>query len=149
MQSPGWQLTLCVAWCLIWWFVSLEKYGHTWHRMSVLRPGVIKQYKPHMQHLIKMSPLNQARTRRALWIHVTINMTFSSSFSRSTYLCFCVHRDVKWHKGDQKIYARGSFLQYWHDRKSDFKDILSDFKRFIPCKLILDPRLSVDQFSCT
>ena len=43
MQSPGWQPTLCVLWCLIWWIASLEKYGHTWHRMSLLRPGVIKQ----------------------------------------------------------------------------------------------------------
>ena len=25
MQSPGWQPTLCVAWCLIWRFASLEK----------------------------------------------------------------------------------------------------------------------------
>ena len=23
-----------------------KKYGHTWHRMSLLRPGVIKQHKP-------------------------------------------------------------------------------------------------------
>ena len=35
-QSPGWQSTLCVAWCLIWWFAILEKSGHTWHRMSSL-----------------------------------------------------------------------------------------------------------------
>ena len=27
----------------IWWFASLEKYDHTWHRMSLMRPGVIKQ----------------------------------------------------------------------------------------------------------
>ena len=25
----------------------LKKYGHTWHRMSLLRPGVIKQHKPN------------------------------------------------------------------------------------------------------
>ena len=25
MQSPGWQPTLCVAWCQIWWFASLDK----------------------------------------------------------------------------------------------------------------------------
>ena len=24
-----------------------QKYGHTWHRMSLLRPGVIKQHKPN------------------------------------------------------------------------------------------------------
>ena len=34
-----------MAWCLIWWFASLEKYGHTWHWMSFLTPGVIKQHK--------------------------------------------------------------------------------------------------------
>ena len=27
---------------LIWWFASSEKYGHVWHQMSLLRPGVIK-----------------------------------------------------------------------------------------------------------
>ena len=44
MQSPaaGWQPTLCVAWYLIWWFARVEKHGHTWHRMSLLRPGVSK-----------------------------------------------------------------------------------------------------------
>ena len=45
MQSQGWLPTLRVAWCLIWWLASLEKYGHTWHWMSLLRPGVIKQHK--------------------------------------------------------------------------------------------------------
>ena len=25
MQSPGWQPTLCVAWCLIWWFEKFRK----------------------------------------------------------------------------------------------------------------------------
>ena len=45
MQSPGWQPTLCVALCLIWWFAISVKYCHTWHRMSLLRPGVIKQHK--------------------------------------------------------------------------------------------------------
>ena len=44
-KSPGWQPTLCVAWCLICWFaLAYKKYGHTWHRMSLLRPGVIKQH---------------------------------------------------------------------------------------------------------
>ena len=47
IMIPGWQPSLCVAWCLIWRVASLEKkYGHTWHRMSLLRPGVIKQPKP-------------------------------------------------------------------------------------------------------
>ena len=52
MHSPSWQPTLCVAWCLIWWFESLEKYGHTWHQMSFLRPGVIKQHQPRPKHII-------------------------------------------------------------------------------------------------
>ena len=45
MQSPGWQPTLRVAWCLTWWFASLGKCGHIWHRMLLLRPGAIKQHK--------------------------------------------------------------------------------------------------------
>ena len=55
MQSSDWQPTLCVAWCLIWWFASIEKVwsypgGHTRHRISWLRPGVIKQHKPNQTH---------------------------------------------------------------------------------------------------
>ena len=45
------QTTLCVACCLMWWFASLEKYGHTWHWMSLLRPGVIIQHKTHLSGL--------------------------------------------------------------------------------------------------
>ena len=53
MQTPGWQPILCVAWCLIWLFASLkEKYGHTWYRMSSLRPGVIKQHKPNQTYCL-------------------------------------------------------------------------------------------------
>ena len=48
MQSPAWEPTVCVAWCLIWWFAHLDEYGYTWHWMSLLRLGVIKQYKPNL-----------------------------------------------------------------------------------------------------
>ena len=43
MQSPRQQHTVCMTWCLIWWLASFEKYGH---RLSLIRPGVIKQHKP-------------------------------------------------------------------------------------------------------
>ena len=34
-----------VACCLIWLFASTEKvFGHTWHRMSLLRPDIINTY---------------------------------------------------------------------------------------------------------
>ena len=57
MQSPGWQPTLCVAWCLVWWFANSQKCGYTRHRMSLLRPGVIKQHKPtHQPFLIYPFP---------------------------------------------------------------------------------------------
>ena len=53
-KSPGWQPTLYVAWCLICWLaLAYKKYGHTWHRMSLLRPGVIKQHKPNQTSLTK------------------------------------------------------------------------------------------------
>ena len=53
IQSPGWQPTLCVAWCLIWWFANLGKHGHTWHRMSLLKLSVIKQHKhKHFNRII-------------------------------------------------------------------------------------------------
>ena len=37
MQSPGWQITLRMAWCLIWWFASLEK---VW---SYMTPNVLTE----------------------------------------------------------------------------------------------------------
>ena len=53
LKSPGWQPTLCAAWCPICWFaLACKKYGHTWHRMSFLRPGVIKQHKPNQTSLV-------------------------------------------------------------------------------------------------
>ena len=52
-KSPGWQPTLCVTWCLICWFaLAYIKYGHTWHWMSLLRPGVIKQHKPNQTYMV-------------------------------------------------------------------------------------------------
>ena len=55
MQTPGWQPTSCVTWCLIWLFASLKKYGHIWHQMSLLRPGVIKQHKTKPKHVTQKS----------------------------------------------------------------------------------------------
>ena len=50
LQSPGSQPTLCESWCLIWWFVSnWTEYGPTWHRMSLLRPYVMKQNKTKLR----------------------------------------------------------------------------------------------------
>ena len=37
MQSPGWQPALCVAWCPIWWFASLE---NVW---SYMTPNVLTE----------------------------------------------------------------------------------------------------------
>ena len=36
-----------------------KKYGHTWHRMSLLRPGVIKQHKPNQTVNGVLSELSQ------------------------------------------------------------------------------------------
>ena len=44
-QSPGLQPTLFAAWCLIWWFASLEKVWSYMTPMFLLRPGVIKQHR--------------------------------------------------------------------------------------------------------
>ena len=72
-KSPGWQPTLCVAWCLICWFaLAYKKYGHTWHRMSLLRPGVIKQHKSNnMSDLIASSRLKV--TRHVFQLAVTLH----------------------------------------------------------------------------
>ena len=41
MQSPGQQLALCVVWCLIWWFASLE---NVW---SYTTPNVLTETLCH------------------------------------------------------------------------------------------------------
>ena len=41
MWTPGWQPTLCVAWCLIWWFASLEI---VW---SYMTPNVVTETSCH------------------------------------------------------------------------------------------------------
>ena len=41
MQSPGGQPTLCVAWCLIWWFASSE------HVSSYMTPNVLSETRCH------------------------------------------------------------------------------------------------------
>ena len=44
LQSPGWQPTLCVAWCLLWWFASIEKSMVTQDTACPFKDGVIKQH---------------------------------------------------------------------------------------------------------
>ena len=48
MQSPGWQPTLCLAWCLIWWFASLEKVWSylALNTLSEARCHITTQTKP-------------------------------------------------------------------------------------------------------
>ena len=41
MLTPDWQSTLCVAWCLIWWFASLEI---VW---SYMTPNVVTETSYH------------------------------------------------------------------------------------------------------
>ena len=49
VDSPLYGSMALLAQCLIWWCASIKKYGYTWHRMSLLRPGVIKQHKTGTQ----------------------------------------------------------------------------------------------------
>ena len=44
MQSPGWQSTLWVTWCLTWWFASFKK-SMVIHDTECPYWGVIKQHK--------------------------------------------------------------------------------------------------------
>ena len=83
-KSPGWQPTLCVAWCLICWFaLAYKKYGHTWHRMSLLRPGVIKKHKPN--HLVQIS-----------WIYVNKELCQIPVNSDVHFVDFRAPRQKKW-----------------------------------------------------
>ena len=46
--SPsGWQPTVCVAWCLIWWFSSWEKILSCMTLNVLTETSVIKQHKPN------------------------------------------------------------------------------------------------------
>ena len=44
---------------------SLEKYRHTWHQMSLLRPGVIKQHK-HKHKPVSLLPVNLTQKKGKL-----------------------------------------------------------------------------------
>ena len=71
MQTPGWQPTSCVAWCLIWLpgVCKFRKNCPTWHWMSLLRPGVINN------HSTVWGPIEP---RRTISMHCakTISITF-------------------------------------------------------------------------
>ena len=77
------------AWCMMWWFASLEKYGHTWDRMSLLRPGVIKQHKPKPIHLAEHSSTwrlfqYQSEFQLRLWVRFTWLTTYSNLLQTSS-----------------------------------------------------------------
>ena len=91
MQSPGGQPTLWVTWCLIWWFANLEKYGHTWHRMSLLRLRVIKQHKP-----------NQTKPYTYSYILVQL-LTLSKATLLSTIKILCCESLCSW--GQLKLHV--------------------------------------------
>ena len=55
----------------------LKKYGHTWHRMSLLRPGVIKQHKT-----------NQTKPNQTIMKHKSINR-FLSHFCCALLIVQC------------------------------------------------------------
>ena len=52
MQSPGWQPTLCMTRCLIWWFASLEKvWSYMTLNVSTETRCQIIQHKPSQSKL--------------------------------------------------------------------------------------------------
>ena len=66
LQSPVWQPTLRVPWCLIWWFASIVM-NMAIHdiKMSLLIPGVIKQHKtinPDEMYILKEKFLSKANS---------------------------------------------------------------------------------------
>ena len=74
LQSPGWQSTLWVSWCLIWWFASIE-CGRTWHQMPLLKAGVIKQHKTGKTPQKKLMQLEMKQFECPYWDQVSINNT--------------------------------------------------------------------------
>ena len=96
-KSLGWQPTLCVAWCLICWFaLAYKKYGHTWHRMSLLRPGVIKQHKP--TSIVNRPP----QTDYLLWSKVQLYTIWN--LTPRTYIE--THKLYAWRQKSLSIYLK-------------------------------------------
>ena len=90
-KSPDWQPTLCVAWCLICWFaLAYKKYGHTWHRMSLLRPGVIKQHKP-----ITLWYLQISISAVEYYVHLLSKFVISASKGSFVLLAFYCGKVLK------------------------------------------------------
>ena len=80
-----------MAWYLIWWFANLEKYGHTWYRISLLRPGVIKttcnRSKPPSSSVTNTNDHNTSRLK--------IELSPNGAISGSNLLSYQGHH--LWH----------------------------------------------------
>ena len=81
--------SLCVAWCLIHWFVSWEKCGHAWHRMPLLRLIVIEQHKFKPNERAKLFKLSFSKGFKK-WIR------YSASIYIFTSLSYSVNFLLKW-----------------------------------------------------
>ena len=91
MQSPGWEVTLCVAWCLIWWIASLGKSRATAlhdtecpYGMSQNVPVVIKQHKPNTNKLSLEAP----STNNVIYSPNTFHWALSRSRTASISVSF-------------------------------------------------------------
>ena len=101
MQSPGWQ-PLCV-WPNVWSgdLQVLKKYGHTWHRMSSLGPGVIKQHKPNLSQWTTPSTLTDV-------------LSFSDiddEYLMCAECCQLFSLVPSWSSGAQGLYSRCAWTQ--------------------------------------
>ena len=74
LQTPGWQPTFCVAWCLIRWFASIEE------SMFLLRPGAIKQQTQIFPNCIlaqsekvEMSRSEQLMENTCIYVYIYAN----------------------------------------------------------------------------
>ena len=75
-----------VACGLIWWFANLERYNHSWHRMSLLRLGVIKQSQPKLNMY--------ERTHQFARVHCVI---------RKSHCDFVQLSSTRWHRKQKAI----------------------------------------------
>ena len=89
------------------WFDQLQvqkKYGQTWHRMSLLRPGVIKQHqtKTNKPNLLTINSVFVHTHKQVKWLSVNASATFRLD-----------HIHVRMHESPLNIFWQSSNQNDW------------------------------------
>ena len=120
MQSPGLQPIWCVSWCLIWWYASFKKFCHIWHRMSLLRPGVIKKHLSVEQEVTRWKgSVFQCKNCVASILLCTMrfkvsgHLPFSQAEVNDSWDCSLFRKNLRYHLVTMKAFKFAFAFVYW------------------------------------